>query len=1018
MWTNSLEIAKSLKDKSKQLEAYVGLARALLKMDKVDKARKYLKRAYYLKAEPEEQDKVKQLLRIVTSIRADQHKLCIEQTSATRNLDQLIELCDRLGDNFVEVKCYAMAINYYQQELEFANEACKPDSVLAKIYVSLGQTYLDDEKYGEAIDHFEQETKLIARDPNNNLVEQAVSLMKIADCREAMLYSNELDEMEIERRAELRTDVVNTYRQALALFDIDRLESCWRRRRRNQSANDATSQIDEHWREELKTLMELLTNFKYFLATRGGCGGLESSLADELRHHLSKFNGFKVEEEEEETQTDDGDEVILIEGSANKNEFDLSSDSEAEPEVDDEIPDNFRSRPKRVAKSTTTHRLNQFGETPLHTACIAGNLAQVERLIEQGNAPLNARDNCGWTPLHEAANHGFLEIVECLIRAGADIEACDQRNERIRPLHDACQCGNFAVIRLLLKHNANVVAGNAQGETPVECLMAWRQRTPSDQLIGDDLAECIALENELMDRMKAKGFDLARLNRPTRLKGSATDGATKRYVMRRNLVDDLLYETENSQATAVVLDAPVDVDAPGYGRKEYKSAIAQLRGKKKKDIQLSEQKAALIEEDVVRDDWLIDDLKKTKKSKKRDLLDCEFDSGETKKKKSKSQSSSRSKNRGDEHDEDMHRELLEELQDLDDDFDTFDRSSPTRLTTTIEIVNDEDDFGDEDERHSHNSAESATSSKNNRQPLEAKLEAQKKEEPSVAIGGNQLVTVYFDDEHKSAFAVPVDNEQLDCRWLIEELTRRYFRRYSIKPNLSLVTRSSGAFLSEEDRILSVIDSSRSLMAKIVSWKIETADKRYIELCTTTASLTIDEDIEAMLKYANISATFRLTNMFVASSRQVEAMFQAMVRQTIKELDISFTNTLLQADCYLAFKTLLASLSSLEVLNLSGVGFPRAALVDLLNVSPVLRVLNLSYNSLGDEQCYTLAQMIKFCTKLEIIDLTGCDLTKSTVTNRLFIAAVQSMLLLLFRFPSSSFLKQTFLSHIQTLHSTR
>ncbi|OTF71752.1 Tonsoku-like protein [Euroglyphus maynei] len=154
----------------------------------------------------------------------------------------------------------------------------------------------------------------------------------------------------------------------------------------------------------------------------------------------------------------------------------MEIDSDGNDENDEEIPGNFHSKPKRNPnKSSIRNRLNQFGETPLHTACIAGNLVQVERLISQ-NVDLNAKDFCGWTPLHEACNHGFITIVEYLLRKGVNIESCDDRSDRITPLHDACNCGHFDIIRLLLNYNANVLARNSNNETPVECLMSWRER--------------------------------------------------------------------------------------------------------------------------------------------------------------------------------------------------------------------------------------------------------------------------------------------------------------------------------------------------------------------------------------------------------------------------------------------------------------------------------------------------------------------------------------------------------------
>ena len=44
------------------------------------------------------------------------------------------------------------------------------------------------------------------------------------------------------------------------------------------------------------------------------------------------------------------------------------------------------------------------GKTPLHLACMLGNLAMVQRLMQRADCMVNAQDNSGNTPLHVACN--------------------------------------------------------------------------------------------------------------------------------------------------------------------------------------------------------------------------------------------------------------------------------------------------------------------------------------------------------------------------------------------------------------------------------------------------------------------------------------------------------------------------------------------------------------------------------------------------------------------------------------
>ena len=58
--------------------------------------------------------------------------------------------------------------------------------------------------------------------------------------------------------------------------------------------------------------------------------------------------------------------------------------------------------------------------TPLHKACIKGDVTGVMRLVDVDDHMINAQDNIGQTPLHRACCLGHSDIVKTLILAGAD----------------------------------------------------------------------------------------------------------------------------------------------------------------------------------------------------------------------------------------------------------------------------------------------------------------------------------------------------------------------------------------------------------------------------------------------------------------------------------------------------------------------------------------------------------------------------------------------------------------------
>ena len=64
------------------------------------------------------------------------------------------------------------------------------------------------------------------------------------------------------------------------------------------------------------------------------------------------------------------------------------------------------------------NQVGNFGNSPLHIACVRGSLPEVQALLEAG-ADVNAAGELSNTPLHEAAGQGHIEVVRLLLAAGA-----------------------------------------------------------------------------------------------------------------------------------------------------------------------------------------------------------------------------------------------------------------------------------------------------------------------------------------------------------------------------------------------------------------------------------------------------------------------------------------------------------------------------------------------------------------------------------------------------------------------
>lgn len=99
----------------------------------------------------------------------------------------------------------------------------------------------------------------------------------------------------------------------------------------------------------------------------------------------------------------------------------------------------------------------------LHSAAGEGDLAAVQRLVDQGR-DVNAKDSdFRLTPLHYAAAGEHIEVVRFLIARGADVNAIDEATAGDTPLAHVAQECSFAMAKTLLDAGANpLIPGSMQ----------------------------------------------------------------------------------------------------------------------------------------------------------------------------------------------------------------------------------------------------------------------------------------------------------------------------------------------------------------------------------------------------------------------------------------------------------------------------------------------------------------------------------------------------------------------------
>jgi len=101
-----------------------------------------------------------------------------------------------------------------------------------------------------------------------------------------------------------------------------------------------------------------------------------------------------------------------------------------------------------VSKSKKIDLQDVHGNTPLHYACMEGNIKMLKLLLKY-HANIEKQNNKKATPLHAAAAKSQIECVKHLIKERADVNARDE--DGWVPLHWAAKEGNIEVARILIE---------------------------------------------------------------------------------------------------------------------------------------------------------------------------------------------------------------------------------------------------------------------------------------------------------------------------------------------------------------------------------------------------------------------------------------------------------------------------------------------------------------------------------------------------------------------------------------
>lgn len=116
-----------------------------------------------------------------------------------------------------------------------------------------------------------------------------------------------------------------------------------------------------------------------------------------------------------------------------------------------------------VRKGIDVNSQNGNGESPLHYACLSGNISIVKLLLQSG-AKVNIRTEKGDAPLHWAVMNGDTELVKRLMDNGADA-SIKGRNGTIYDILAAMNIPNSTEL-------VSIVTGkNTKKTTKINCFL-------------------------------------------------------------------------------------------------------------------------------------------------------------------------------------------------------------------------------------------------------------------------------------------------------------------------------------------------------------------------------------------------------------------------------------------------------------------------------------------------------------------------------------------------------------------
>lgn len=885
--STALVASKKLHNKTLTCEVLLAKSISLIYLKKFSKAKTCLKSAYKLHSTNiKDVEKITKALKVCLGILNYEKKLKVCKTLSERKL-----ILEKIADGLSSINYYTLAIVKYHSALNCMKEDNSPNSDKAPIYYSLAQTYLDNGSFSEALEYFKEEYDC----NEGKTLEQVKTLWKMAEI------------LQSEKRIE---ESKKHYLKAVSL---------------SEQAGD--QRFTYNSLNKLLTFYNSINNIDF---------------ADDIKKKIDSINyQYESEGESDEENQEPFSDINLDEVSDSDDDEKVITTIKRSKKIDTKVNEKVITTRKRSKKIET--KVNEKGETPLHQACIEGNFSKVKRLVKNGHS-VNVRDFAGWTPLHEACNYGFYEIVEFLLENEADVnDPGGPECKGITALHDAASCGNLDVIQLLVSKGACVIVHDKNGETPLDALLQWRNRTCD--LDDVTLKQCKAVEDELKTKMTEAGISFNDIfsNNPNMLdscdeqSGSVQMGDKHNRSPSLSSDDDSCDYEINCTPPYLNVNNKRNWDEADDTKAEYKCVMENLRWKTADIVPVKSQPpkinnvSPLVNEYEIEEGLIIDTDKIPKMKKKKRKLNARTSKC-------------------------IDKYLIEQ-------------DSPEKGKTSL--------FLGEDNNISITSVKSNLLAGSNsvQQSLSLKSE-NSKFCLRVNIAGKLILVL-----------VPEDTCTIS--WLMEEAAQHYQSFNGSKPYLTL--KKNGAVVPGIYFIKDIFTNNEEVLSSVLKWDEPSLEERYLQLCKNH-NVTVSSSIKKRLQCFQAASEINFSNCNIPYLH-LNIIFRTFSNYKILQ-HLNFSGTPLTYSVIKKLVSCLPNYSDLYVLNLSCCSLTSQSIKEVLDfvdgqiskntILPSLKVLDLSYNIFSP--CPNLVAFFKLHS-LASVNLSSCGLD-STFFSKMLLETVK------------------------------